>query len=334
MIKLSRYIIATLMFCLSLTTLANSGLESCTGLQDPFVDLTQLVLDPTLPNPPQVQLCHRAANAAKHYEWERIPKTVNELEKFITEVNQSTPTHLTQVEADALVSEAERVIQIITGALTLGKISGGVFNYSTNSPVPSASITLTFSETGTSFATSSDTNGLFSIDNVEPEGAFIVTAEDGSGTFGSVQGSILETNLQTSVIILIAQPGAGSIQGQVHFGDGTPADNALVTAIFPETERKYTVLTDVDGNYALNQLQFDGTVIVIAFDSETGASTSFSSVVSSSFPAPTVNLTLQTPPFVNPELINTGFTDGLNGWYSSGPVQIIDRNLIFGSQAN
>jgi hypothetical protein len=93
-------------------------------------------------------------------------------------------------------------------------------------------------------------------------------------------------------------------------------------------------LTDVDGNYSLKQLQFDGTVIIIAFDSKTGASASFSSVVSATFPAPTVNLDLQIPPFVNPELLNTGFTDGLNGWYSSGPVQIIDRDLVFGSQAN
>ena len=40
---------------------------------------------------------------------------------------------------------------------------------------------------------------------------------------------------------------------------------------------------------------------------------------------------------MNPELVNNGFTDGpdgLTGWYSSGPVQIVDRDLVFGSQAN
>lgn len=220
------------------------------------------------------------------------------------------------------------------GTVILGKVSGGVFYFGTNYPVPSATVTVVFSETGTVYNTVSDMNGQFSIENVVPKGAFVITADGGNSATGSVQGSVLAAELNPSVVVFIDQPGLGSVRGQVLFEDGTPAISALVTATFPETRRVYTTLTGTDGTYTLSQMQFDGTVIMIGFDSKTAASASFSSVVSSSFPSSTVNLVLKTPPFVNPELLNTGFTDGLNGWYSSGPVQVIDRNLYFGSQSN
>ncbi len=228
-------------------------------------------------------------------------------------------------------------LPILLDIQALGTVTGGVFYFSDSVAVSDATVILVFSESGATHATTADADGLFIIDGVEPEGAFVVTAEDGSGAAGTAQGALLEEDLEPSVLVLIDQPGAGLIQGTVQFDDGTPASNALVTASFPETGRTQTTLTDADGNYSLTQLQFDGTAIVIAFDSATGSSASFSSVVAANFPSPTINLILQTPPFVNPELVNNGFTDGpdgLTGWYSSGPVQIVDRDLVFGSQAN
>ncbi len=46
---------------------ASNRLAACESLNSPFNPLAELVWDSAVGNPPQTQLCHRAANAAKHY---------------------------------------------------------------------------------------------------------------------------------------------------------------------------------------------------------------------------------------------------------------------------
>lgn len=326
-----------MLVCVSITTSlghASNALSACEALQEPFVTLTQLVSDPAVNNPPKVQLCHRVANAAKHYEQDRISKAVDELNKFINETQTSTPRHINTSYAGALVAEAERVIGLIDGSIgpLLGQVSGGVFTFDTKVPVSGALVTLSFLGEDQVFTTHSGENGLFLFEDLPPSGTFIITADDGSGATGSMHGAILEAELNTSVSVLVDQSGNGSIQGNVTSSDGSAAADSLVSAFFPDSGRQYTVIAGVDGFYSFSGLQTDGTVILIAFDNNSGASASYSSVLTSWSPSRTISLELEQPEVINSELTNTGFVNGTSGWSVQGPVQIIDRDIIFSAQ--
>jgi hypothetical protein len=290
-----------------------------------------MTLDDAISNPPQVGLCHRVANAEKNFQKEEINKSISELEKYMAGVDKSIPGFIGNDYGELLIAEAEMVIDIISGNGEQGGIiTGGVFNFNTNEPISGASILLSLSGTEIPFETTSDENGFFVFNDIPLTGTYILYAEDSSGAFGSVQGSILPTENATTSTILIDQPGSGSVQGYITSDISEP--DIYLTAIFPETERSYTTSAALSGDYLLDNLHTDGTVIIIAFDNNTGASASYSSVVTSSSPNIIVNLSLTSTGVVNPELLNGNFADGLTGWSTSGPVQIIDRDSAFGSQ--
>jgi hypothetical protein len=73
----------------------------------------------------------------------------------------------------------------------------------------------------------------------------------------------------------------------------------------------------------------DGTLILVGFKNDTGASGSTTGVLSSYTSQMTRNLTLKAPETVNAELLNSGFENGLDGWSTEGSVTIIDRDLVF-----
>lgn len=318
------------MIALSSFAFADNGLGACSELGMPFTELSQMVTSSDLPNPPQTQLCHRLANVFKHNGDDRLEKAISELEKFIAEVEKSTPKHLNDSQAQALIDEANRVIKILRGDYeVLSTISGGVFYFNNNSPAANAQVTLNFPETGNTYTTAADSAGLFSFENLEPQGAFVITADDGANATGNAQGSLKEGDSEVSVVVLIEQPGTGSIQGNVVDAAGVAAPGVIVTVVFPETERTYNAITSATGSYSLNQVHPNGTFIMVAFDSQTGASVSYSSFITPYNTSRTINLQLEPLPTVNPELTNTGFTDGFNGWSVKGPAQIIDRDQAF-----
>lgn len=333
MIRKSLFFRCFLLILLGITspTNASEALSACANVAAPFQTLAQLVQDPAVQNPPQVQLCHRTANAYKHYQKTRKDKAIEELQKFISEVRRSAPRHLGATYADILVAEANRIIGLLSGSggPILGEVSGGVFLFGSSTPVANAAVTLQFPGAGQVLTATADGNGLFSFQNIVPAGAFVVSAQNSAGASGTAQGSLLETELTASVLILIDQPGNGLIQGTVTSASAQPVQDVLVTAIFPDTGRRYTAVTGGDGRYLLSGVRTDGTVILIAFKSDTGASASTSNVLTAALPNRTVDFVLQEPAVVNPELTNSGFVDGLTGWNSSGPVQIIDRGLVF-----
>ncbi|MEZ9850576.1 carboxypeptidase-like regulatory domain-containing protein [Vibrio breoganii] len=335
---MSKKIILHLLLVLtSITTLqsyASSQVSACESLLDPFATLVQQVLEPTVNNPPQVQLCHRVANAAMHYEKQRTDKSIDELTKFINETQTSTPKFIDETNAGLLIAEAQRIIDLIKDIEdpVLGQVSGGVFTFETKTPVPNALVTLSFLSEEKSYTTYSDANGLFQFDALPPNGTFIVSADDNSGGIGSVQGEVLQAALKTSVSVLLDQVGIGAIQGNITTSDGSSVMDALVTAYFPDTTRQYTVAVEADGTYSLAGMQTDGTIILIAFDNATGASGSVSSVLTSSYSSQTINLQLEVPSVINDEIINTGFSQGTTGWEVKGPVVIVDRDIIFSSQ--
>lgn len=329
---LNRIFLLLTIFLLSGTASAGtgSGLDACTNLASPFDSLAQMSLDTSVSNPPKVQLCHRVSNAERHFDDENIDKTVTELHKYITEVEQSTPKHIEGSYAQALIAEANRIISMISGDYVIeGKVSGGVFSFTNSTPIASATVTLSFIGSDQIYATQSDENGFFNFEHLPLTGEFIVNATDTSGAQGSVSGSLLENDSQESVLVAIDQPGSGVIHGSV---TGSSSSDTVITAIFPESKREYHTAVNSDGTYKLDGLHTDGTVIVIAFDNASGASASYSSVLTPYYSTVTVNLTLITPSAVNSEFINTNFANGLDGWTYSGPIQIVDRNLVFDAQ--
>ena len=60
--------------------------------------------------------------------------------------------------------------------------------------------------------------------------------------------------------------------------------------------------------------------------------TPYSTVLTQYYPVATVDLSLVTPGVINSELTNGNFADGLTGWTYSGPVQLVERSLVFGAQ--
>jgi len=310
--------------------LASNALAACSGLPHLFETLATMVLDSAVGNPPKAQLCHRSGNAAKHHGKVRHDKAIDELHKFINDVQHSTPRHLEGAYAQALIAEAERIIGLIGGGeLVLGQVGGAVYALDTQTPVAHAQVSLSFAGSDQTFATYSDGDGMFVFGGLTPSGVFVLSAEDGLGGSGSAQGSLLETELNVSALIVLDQPGNGVVSGQVAFADGTLAAQALVTLILPDTDREYLALTGSDGRYSIPNVHTDGTLIVIAFDNDTGASASVSSLILPSLPSRVVNLTLITPAVINEQLVNGGFTNGFAGWTTSGTAFIVDRELVF-----
>ncbi|HEY5956842.1 MAG TPA: carboxypeptidase-like regulatory domain-containing protein, partial [Polyangiaceae bacterium] len=219
-------------------------------------------------------------------------------------------------------------VQAISAPLA-GAITGGVYAFSSKAPVANANVTLEFVATGQVYSASTDPNGLFSFSQLPLAGSFLVRAEDGLGAKGSVDGSLLQGEPSASVLIYIDSEGTGLIQGRITSMDQEPRANVVVKAIFPHTGREYTATSASTGDYSITGVHTDGTFVLIAFENDTGASASFSSAVTPEYPTATVNLVLWQPTVINSELTNPYFTDGLTGWIWSGPVQIVDSDLVF-----
>jgi hypothetical protein len=310
---------------------ASEQLHACYTASPPFDQLTQLVLAPTVENPPRVQLCHRTGNAAKHFQHTRTDKAIEELRKFINEVKHSSPKHLSNEYSVVLIAEAERLINYLSqGEAVLGEVSGGVFSFASNTPSPNATVTLRFVGSTELRHTTADANGLFSFDGLPPSGLFIVSAQDSMGAIGSATESLLDTQPKVSVLVLVDQQGNGQIGGQIT-QNGMVAPDVLITAIFPETKRQYTTTSDASGAYQFTGLKTDGTVILIASDNASGGSASFSTFLTPTSTTSTVNLSLNVPSVVQPELTNGAFSSDLQGWTTQGTVQVIERSQAFSS---
>jgi len=313
------------------TAQASNRLAACESLAPPFESLAHLVWDSAVGNPPQTQLCHRTANAARHYTAGRTSKAIDELYKFINETEKSAPRRIDETYAQTLVGEANRIINLIDGSLDnhVGQVTGGVYEYGSNAPVAGAHITLTFVTDGQEFSAVSDSAGLFFIEDLPPLGVFVITAQDVSGAVGSGQGSILPGELNASVPLFLDYAGNGVIEGTVGPVELVADGDAIVNAYFTDTGRHYSTAVGSDGYYRLEGLHTDGTVILIAFDNTTGGTASFSSVLTPHSPSRTIDLQLTTPVTIQPELSNPGFGNGLDDWETQGPVTVVDREVFF-----
>ncbi|AMQ88458.1 MULTISPECIES: carboxypeptidase-like regulatory domain-containing protein [unclassified Marinobacter] len=313
------------------THASNNGTAACETLPEPFRQLATMTLDPAVGNPPQTGLCHRVANAEKHYAKEADDKAIQELEKYIAGVSKRSGKFIGESYAAALISEAERVVSIISGNFepeTLA-INGGVFGFNDKAPIGGAIVNVSFIESGSTFTATTDSNGLFSISDLTEAGVYVVDVTTQDGRTGSAQGSLLETENTSSVLVTVDPAGSSAIYGTVYDESGLPAPAALVTAIFPDTDRKYSTISSSDGSFALTNVHGDGTLILVGFKNDTGASGSTTGVLSSYSSQITRNLTITAPQTVNAEFLNSNFENGLEGWSTEGSVTLIDRNLVF-----
>jgi hypothetical protein len=310
---------------------SDNGTAACEALPEPFQQIATMTLDPAVENPPKVGLCHRIANAENHYDKQAPDKAIQELDKFIASVSKRRGKFIGESYAAALISEAERIISIISGSSepeTMA-INGGVFGFSDKAPVGGATVNVSFIESGSTFTTTTDNAGLFSVPDLTEAGVYVVDVATSDGRTGSAQGSLLETENKSSVLVTVDLAGSGAIYGTVYDDSGLPVPAALVTAIFPDTDRKYSVVSASDGSFALTNVHADGTLILVGFKNDTGASGSTTGVLPSYSSQITRNLTITSPQTVNAEFLNSGFENGLQGWSTEGSVLLIDRTLVF-----
>lgn len=210
-----------------------------------------------------------------------------------------------------------------------GVVNGIVLNSEQVDVSAGAMVTLQFLGTSDTFDTTTDSNGLFEFTGLPLTGTFIVQAQDALGAQGSVQDSVTTNNPSATVNLVVSQPGSGTLQG-VAYGEGISDYTAvLINAYFPDTGKSYTAQANSDGSFYLENLSTDGTVIVIGFDNNTGASGSTSTILTPGTSSQSIALTLNAISEPNYELENGDFSDGLEGWQYSGPVYLVDRDLVF-----
>lgn len=297
----------------------------------PFYWMSDILLDDDIPKLQQHFLCLRIRQAERHYNKGRVDKSIETMHKFINAVQREVANRLNEDQSLELSNEARKVINYLNGD-DFVVVTGGVYQLDNHAAVADAAISLHFLSTNTDYSTVTDSNGLFSFEDIEADGQYIVKATTLIGEVGSSQGTALKGNQITSNVILVDLPGNAKISGVITNHDMTPAVNSLVHISFPDSGRSYSTKTNELGNYSMPQVHTDGTLIMLAFDPESGAVNSTSSHLLENQPELTIDLTLSSIDIVNPELVNTDFSDGLNGWKTEGDVTLIDRALIFGNQ--
>ena len=313
------------------TTPAPAAQDSpCTDLPDPFLRVAEILAAPDVANKPEKDLCRNLINSEKHFGKGKTDKAVQEVEKLIRTASANRQGLLTEDQVAQIVGESEDVIDELINGPSLVSVGGAVFQFLTGLPVANAAVSVTFTDTGSVYETTTDENGVFEVEPDEDEGTFLVVATSSDGSTGTVQGTVTENEPEVTVLVTIDAPGAGSIQGQISGLGGTAAEDVFVTATFPRTERKYTVGVAADGSYLIDNVALDATVIVIAFSPGTGATASRSSFVNSGRPNITVNIPLDTTnAVINDDFINSDFSNGLEGWQVTEPATVVDRTDFF-----
>lgn len=213
------------------------------------------------------------------------------------------------------------------------RIAGAVYDRNIGQPVSQAFVTVEFPFSGLTETMYTDVNGLFSFNNIQGEDIFIITAIDQlTLASGSYQGFFNPGEQVDNVLVLVDDPGPGTLSGTVFSAGGIPSPNSVVTYMFPETKRMGVTTTNEHGQYTFTSLAVDGTVIVIAFAPEHLTSASYSTMMTPGRPNATVNFTLPPLGEIQPELMNGSFSDGLQSWATVGPTVVTPREDFFGSQ--
>jgi len=212
-----------------------------------------------------------------------------------------------------------------------GSISGIIISNNSDN-VGGVSISVDFLNSELEVNAVSNPDGTFSIVGVPLEGIFLITAISQSGFSGNLQSSITSAKPNVSLSLHINAIGNGSLSGAVESFQGVVVPSSILTIIFPETDATMTTVTDQSGSYLFNNLPLDGTAIIVVFDPATASTASSSTFITPSSPIATLNFTLPESTQVNDELINSKFSDGLNGWDAIGPAAIVDRDEFFSSQ--
>lgn len=326
-------IFAALFLASAIPAAASNQLAACTQLAAPFSTLGDLVLAPSLTNPPKVQLCHRVGQAARHSAEQHTDRAIDALRKFIVDTERSTPHRVAAGYAATLTAEAQRVINLLgSNGPVLGTVSGGVYAFVNRTPVAGAAISLRFLSSDQSYATTSDNNGLFAFRDLPLNGLFIVSVQGTGGTVGSAQASVIQSQPAASVLVLVEAPGPGEIRGRVTVPGLVGQPTVSVSALFPDNGREYVTAVASDGSYRLDGLRTDGTFILIAVDNASGGSASSSSFLTPTAPLRVIDISLEMPSVVNPDLLNGSFANGLAGWTVRGPATVVYRSAVFGSQ--
>lgn len=243
----------------------------------------------------------------------------------------------TEITVEVRSAPGTSIVVTITGSegeVVLGKVNGIAIKED-GLAVPNANVVLKFPATNAIYETVTDSSGLFSFANLPTDGNFVVDIFTSDGLFGSATGYILQTSPEAAITVVLNKAGNGVVSGKVVSETGLPVSNAIVSITFMETNYTASVTADTSGYFNLGGLPTDGSFVVVAFDSVTGAFGSKISFITSGIPQQTIQLQLRTPSTVNPEFTNGDFSNGtLSGWETSGDVKIVPQSSVFPSTSS
>ena len=122
--------------------------------------------------------------------------------------------------------------------------------------------------------------------------------------------------------------GRGTVLGHVDGPGAAPLEDVVVNVTFPGTGRIGTTTLDAAGNYRFDGIALGTTVVVIASVPGTGATTARAGAVMPDRPSVRIDLPIPARA-TNPGFVNPDFRDGLNGWQTTGSVQVVPRGTYF-----
>ncbi|WP_027482576.1 carboxypeptidase-like regulatory domain-containing protein [Deinococcus pimensis] len=195
--------------------------------------------------------------------------------------------------------------------------------------VAGASVTLTLPD-GTVRTGTTTAEGNLAFTDLPLGTTFTVRATLPDGRAAQGAGFLNADSRSASATLVLAEPGAGSVSGNVTREDGTPLPGAVVTLSFVENDFAAATVSGPDGAFALSGLPLYGTLGVTAHHPTTGAFVSGAGLLVSDTTQAQLDLEVRTPAAAT-VLIGGDFAGGrLDGWTTEGDVSVSRYDEVFG----
>ena len=229
----------------------------------------------------------------------------------------------------SILVRGDRTISVrIEGYVEFGSIQGIVLQ-ADGSVAGGAAVTLDFPQSGLQWNGDTDSEGIFSFQDLPLGVGYVLTAEL-DGARASQGGIIPESNPNEFANVVLLPLGEGIVSGEVLSVGGLPAPNVILSLEFMETGFKASTSTDSEGLYSFVDLPADGSFFLSAVDPASGAFDSSFSFLTSGTSEQVLSFSLRDPVVVNPELTNGDFSSGdAEGWETDGEILILPQDEVF-----
>ena len=253
----------------------------------------------------------------------------NALKESVDEIVQTVNLLASNEISVSLKGKPGSAVNIsLTSEKPLPNITGQVVT-TAGIAIDNAEVSVSFVETGQVFTVNTASDGTFDLGTLPTDGLYLLSAISANGGTSAV-GILSEDATQATATLAVSPVGAGLVSGTVLDDSGNSVNQAVITAIFPETGFTSSSFSSVDGSYSLENLPPDGTLILLVSDLETSTSAAEFTVLSSSQLQNTVSFDLGSQQTVNQRIENSQFNYGtLDGWTTEGSVTVHPRSEYF-----